>query len=202
MNRLLLLASSALLLGFPATGAAAPHAGGIIYSGSVPVRAYKMELIASPKTAHSGSLLQIVFSRGSSIEKQSHYYGFHHGVHVTLGPGGASGTIKANLGAYGRVDLTFSPGGGGRTTPGCPGALLFEHAGTLAGTVHFVSHSSYFGTIDKSSVRGYTAAGQKGINCKPPTPSLSHGTTLDVLARTTSGTPPWRASSTSVLGVT
>jgi hypothetical protein len=190
MKRLLLLASGLLLLAFPATGAAAPHAGGIIYSGSIPVRAYKMELIASPKSAHSGSLLQIVFTRGSSTDKQSHYYAFHHGVHVTLAPGGASGTIHANLGAYGRIDLTFAAGVGGRTTPGCPGALLFEHAGTLTGSVHFMSHSSYLGTIDQSSVRGYTAAGQKGINCKPPTPKVPHGTALDVVSTTISGTPP------------
>jgi hypothetical protein len=111
-------------------------------------------------------------------------------VYVILAPGGASGTIKADLGAYGHIDLTFSAGGGARTTPGCPGALLFEHTGTLSGSFHFVSHSSYFGTIDMRILRGYTAAGQKAPNCKPPTPSLTHGTALDVFSEAISGTQP------------
>jgi hypothetical protein len=190
MKRLLLLTSGLLLLAFPATGAAAPHESGIIYSGSIPVRAYKMQLLASTKTAHSASKLQIIFTRDSGMDKQSHYFSFSHGVHVTLAPGGASGTIKTNLGAYGRIDLTFAAGGGTRTTPGCPGALLFQHAGTLSGSFHFVSHSTYFGTIDKSNTRGYTAAGHNGINCKPPTRKVAHGTELDVLSTMVSGTPP------------
>ncbi|HEY6397839.1 MAG TPA: hypothetical protein VIX82_10335 [Solirubrobacteraceae bacterium] len=190
MKRLLLLSSGLLLLAFPATGAAAPHSEGVIYSGSVPVRAYKMQLIATTKTAHSGALLQIVLIRGSSTDGQAHYYGFGHGVHVKLAPGGGSGTIKANLGVYGHIDLTFSGGGAGRTTPGCPGALVFQHAGNLTGSFHFATQSGYFRTIDKTNLRGYTASVKKGITCKPRTTKPTHGTELDVISQSISGTPP------------
>ncbi len=181
MKRLLLLASGLLALAaLPATSAAATHASGIIYTDSVQVRAYKMQLLALTKSTHHGAFLSIAFTRGTSTDKQDHYYQFSTHVRVDLAPGGASGTIKADLGTYGRVDLKFSAGAGGRTTPGCRGALLFEHAGTLTGTFHFVSGSTYFKTIDRGSLRAATATGKKGLNCKPPTLNKTHGTGLDV----------------------
>jgi hypothetical protein len=193
MKRLLLMASGLLVIAaFPATSAAATH--GIIYTDSVKVRAYKMTLVAFPKTAHSGSGLQISFTRGTSMDTQQHYYGFTHGVHVTMAPGGASATVRADLGTWGRIDLRFSAGGGGRSTPGCPGAVLTQHAGTLSGSFRLNSHSSYFGTVRESSFRGFTATATQGINCKPPTPKLSHGTELDVFSEMISAGPPLSAT--------
>jgi hypothetical protein len=187
MRRLLLLTSGLFLLAFPATGAAATHARGIIYSGPITVRAYKMSLTALTKGAHHGAFVAITFTRGTRTDKQQHYYQFTRDVQVKLAPGGATGTIKAKLGPFGRIDMTFSAGGGGRTTPGCPGALLFEHEGALSGTFHFVSGSSYFKTIDRSSFRAATATGKKGFNCKPPVQNLPHGTQLDVSEQPISG---------------
>ncbi|MDQ6816487.1 MAG: hypothetical protein M3018_03645 [Actinomycetota bacterium] len=189
MKRLVLLASSLLVLAaFPASGAAASHGSGILYSDSVQVRAYKMQLIAIPKTPHSGAGLNVIFSRGSSTDKQEHYYGFTHKVHVTLAPGGTSATVKADMGAYGRIDMTFSAGGGGRNTPGCPGSLLSQHPGRLAGSFHFKSHSSYFGTIDKGSIPAFTAYGKKANPCKPPArPKVAHGTELQTVSTAISG---------------
>ncbi|MDQ6820250.1 MAG: hypothetical protein M3076_07925 [Actinomycetota bacterium] len=180
MKRLFLLASGLLTLAaFPATGAAATRAEGIIYSGSVQVRAYKMQLLAVTQGKNHGDLVAISFSRGTSADKQEHYYQFTKHVQVHLAPGGASGTIKANLGTYGKIDLTFSAGGG-RITPGCPGSFLSQHAGTLKGTFHFVSGSSYFKTINNGSLRAFSATSKKAPSCKPPTKNATHGTSLDV----------------------
>jgi hypothetical protein len=180
MKRLFLLASGLLtLVAFPATSLAANRAEGIIYTGSVQVRAYKMQLLALTQGKKHRDFVAIAFSRGTSADKQEHYYQFSKNVQVHLAPGGATGTIKANLGTYGKIDLTFSAGSG-RITPGCPGSYLSQHAGTLSGTFHFLSGSSYFKTINQGSLRGFSATAKKAPSCKPPTKSVSHGTSLDV----------------------
>jgi hypothetical protein len=181
MKRLVLLASGLLALAaFPAASAAATHEQGIIYTASVEVRAYKMQLIALTKGAHDGALVAISFTRGTSTDKQEHYYQFTKNVNVHLAPGGASGTIKGDLGKYGRIDLKFSPGERSRATPGCPGPFLFQHSGTLTGRFHFVSGSSYFKTINRSSLPADTATVKKAPSCKPPSKNQSRGTSLDV----------------------
>lgn len=180
MRRLLLLASGLLTLAlFPATSAAATHNGGIIYTDTVHVRAYKMTLLALTSGKGHGDLVAISFVRGTSNDEQEHYYQFTKHVQVRLAPHGESGTIKANLGQFGRIDMSFSAGGG-RVTPGCPGAYLFQHNGTLTGTFHFISGSSYFKTVNESSIRAASATTKKGISCKPATPTQAHGTELDV----------------------
>jgi hypothetical protein len=171
MKRLLPL--SFVLLSFvalPTSAAAATHHGGVIETDISVVRAYKMTVIALTATPHNSAFVAISFSRGTSGDHEQHYYQFaSHKVHVTLAPGGASGTIKADLGPFGRIDMTFSAGTG-RVTPGCQGAALFEHTGTLSGTFHFVSQSSYFKTVDRSSLRAFTATGKKGTSCRPTKP--------------------------------
>ena len=182
MKRLFLLASGLLTLAaFPATGFAANRAEGIIYTGSVQVRAYKMQLLALTQGKKHRDFVAISFSRGTSADKQEHYYQFTKNVQVHLAPGGATGTIKANLGTYGKIDLTFSAGSG-RITPGCPGSYLSQHAGTLRGTFHFVSGSTDFKTINQESLRGFSATAKKAPSCKPPTKNVAHGTSLDVIS--------------------
>jgi hypothetical protein len=110
-------------------------------------------------------------------------------VRVTTASSGGSATIVGNLGAYGRIDLTFSARGTKHAPLGCPGSLRFEHSGPLSGTFHFATQSSYFLTIDKSNFRGYTATVKRGVSCRAPGGQLAPQTDLNVFSRANPATP-------------
>jgi hypothetical protein len=174
-----------------AASAAAPSAhrhaskhAEILVAGPVRVHAYKLYLLASPAHPHDPANVLAIFERGTDNDRQTHYYGFSHGVSVRISPDGTGATIKANLQAYGRIDLTFATGPGGPAVaslpPVCNGTTIGQHSGTVTGTTRFDvnTHSSYFGTVHETSLPAFvTTVRSQGPNCKPKQPSPAVGVT-------------------------
>jgi hypothetical protein len=189
----------ATAIALPSAASAAPgktKREQILVAGPVRVHAYKLYLLASPAHRHDPANVLAMFERGTENDRQTHYYGFNHGVSVKISRDGTKATIKANLRAYGRIDLAFATGPGGPAVaslpPVCNGTTIGQHSGTVTGTPGFdvKTHSSYFGTVHKSSLPAFvTTVRSQGPNCQPKQPSR----TVGVTQLSTTSTQPGRS---------
>jgi hypothetical protein len=158
-----LVALGALAFAAPAL-AASPV---VLTAGPVKVKDYKMTLVASE--AGSKDSLLVLFSRGSGASTQTHTYSFADGVDLKVAPTLASATLKANLGQFGSVAMSF--GGSGKATAispaGCTGAKYLSKRGSLGGAFRLVADTGYFGTISQkrlaASLGKQQGSGQ--LNC-------------------------------------
>ena len=150
----------------------------LINVGPVPVKAYKMYMVASGLGA--SPFLIVYFQRGVDNDRQDHYYTFGKGVKVKVSSDGTSGSIRAKLGAFGRISLNFSGTAGGAVVPLCGNAAVKQATGTLSGTpgMTLVSHSSYFGTVKVQRFPATTTLVSGTDTCKPSSSFPSSGTIL------------------------
>jgi hypothetical protein len=158
-----LVALGALAFAAPAF-AASPV---VLTAGPVKVKDYKMTLVASE--AGSKDSLLVLFSRGSGASTQTHTYSFAQGVDLKVAPSLASATLKASLGRFGSIAMSF--GGSGKATaatpPGCTGVKYLSKRGSLRGTFRLVADTGYFGTVGQkrlaASLGKQQGSGQ--LNC-------------------------------------
>jgi hypothetical protein len=159
----ILVALGALAFAAPAL-AASPV---VLTAGPVKVKDYKMQLIASESGAKDSLL--VLFTRGSGASTQTHTYSFASGVDLKVKPGLAGATLKANLGQFGSIAMSFAGGGKAvATTPaGCTGAKYVSKRGSLGGAFRLVADSSYFRTISQKKLPAAlgTQQGSGQLNC-------------------------------------
>jgi hypothetical protein len=137
-------AAGALTL--PAAASAAPT----VVAGPLKVKDYEMTLMG---TAGSPSLT-VMFNRPAGRASQLHSYAFASGAKVKVK--GAKASIRADLGAYGAVDLKIRKLGAARkgiVPEGCTGTAGKSRTGTLKGSFRLVADSTYFTTVSARKLK-------------------------------------------------
>jgi hypothetical protein len=188
MRRFLPLASlAACLLGaFPAH-AAASGSSDILEAGPFAVNSYKMYLLATPSFDGTPAYLVVRFDRGTATDLQEHFYGFGNGVRVSIARSGEAATLKANLGVFGRIDMSLSATASGRVSIPCSSASVTGHKGSLSGTFRLGMHNPALeGTAYPSRLNAsiVTATASTISACAAaPIPAPSEGTQLSVTSQ-------------------
>ena len=145
--------------GLLAAPAAASAVGSTVVAGPLKVRDYTMTVTATDGATDS---LGVMFNRTAGKASQMHMYSFSQGV--TVKAKGASASIKANLGRYGKVNLKLVGAGAakkGVLPKGCTGSAGKSRAGTLRGSFKLVADTTYFKTVSAKSLKGQLLKGGK-----------------------------------------
>lgn len=188
VRRFLPLASLAtcLLGALPAHAAASPSPR-LLEAGPFAVNSYKMYLLATPSFDGTPAYLVVRFDRGTATDQQEHYYGFGKGVRVTVARNGEAATLKANLGVFGRIDMSLSATATGRVSIPCSSASVAGHKGSLSGTFRFVLHNPALEGIaypSRLNAAIVTATASTISACAAaPIPAPSKGTQLSVTSQ-------------------
>jgi hypothetical protein len=143
---LLAAVCAAGVLAVPAAASAAPT----VVAGPLKVKDYEMTLMG---TAGSPNLT-VIFNRTSGQASQMHSYSFASGA--TIKAKGKKASIKADLGAYGAVDLKVKKLGAARrgvVPKGCTGSAGRSRAGTLRGSFRLVADTTYFTTVSAKRLK-------------------------------------------------
>jgi hypothetical protein len=188
MRRFLPLASLAtcLLGAFPAHGAAALRSPGILEAGPFAVNSYKMYLLAIPSFAGTPAYLVVRFDRGTATDLQEHFYGFGKGVRVSIARNGEAATLKANLGVFGRINMSLAATARGRVPIPCSSARVTGYKGSLSGTFRLVMHNPALeGTAHPSRLNAsiVTATASTISACAAAPSAPSEGTQLSVTSQ-------------------
>jgi hypothetical protein len=163
MRRFLILAVA--LAALPAAPARAADSFRL-HAGPVSVRGYAMTLDAA--TFKRTASLDVTFTRKGADTTQSHAYSFTRRVRLTAPRGLRSGRLRADLGAFGRVDLRFRRTGAIHRTkqlPTCAGPKPRRRLGRLTGSFRLVADTTFFGTVRAHRLRGALTRVPSGVHC-------------------------------------
>jgi hypothetical protein len=178
--------------------AAASAAAPTVVAGPLKVKDYDMTLLAT----HGSPNMSVVFTRTSGKASQMHSYAFASGAKVKVK--GAKASIKADLGAYGAVDLKVARLGRTRkgvVPKGCSGTAGKSRAGTLKGSFELVADSTYFTTVAARKLKAQVLKGGK-LECGSTETPATAPTTLMANLDTPAGTLMFSASRDAVGAVT
>ncbi len=142
--------AAACAAGLLAAPASASAASSTIIAGPLKVKDYSMTISA---TSGSGSV-GVTFSRSAGKATQMHSYSFASGATVKVK--GSKASIKADLGAYGKIDLKAKLGAKrkGIVPRGCTGTAGKTRSGTLKGEFKLAADTTYFNTIAAKKLKG------------------------------------------------
>jgi hypothetical protein len=143
---LLAAVCAAGVLVVPAAASAAPT----VVAGPLKVKDYEMTVMGT----HGSPSLSVLFNRTSGKASQLHSYSFAAGATVKVK--GKKASIKADLGAYGAVNLKVKKLGAARkgvAPKGCTGTAGKSRTGTLKGSFRLVADSSYFSTVSAKKLK-------------------------------------------------
>lgn len=165
-KRILLFALLILLVpvGAAQAGTYTTPASKSLFFGPVKVKGYTLTGSAYSQT--KGSFLYISLEgRG-----QRHQYTFSKGLSVRANSSLSSGSVKANLGKFGQLRLTFAPNHKRVTIKpfkGCTGGKSYSRTGLARGGsgTHLVLDHSYFRTLKLARVRATLSSDAK-LKCK------------------------------------
>ena len=182
--------AAACAAGLLTVPAAASAAAPTVVAGPLQVKDYAMTLVAT----HGSPSLSVMFSRTSGTASQTHMYSFPAGATVKVK--GAKASIKADLGAYGAIDLKVKRLGGARAgvvPKGCTGSTGKSRAGTFAGSFRLVADSTYFATVSAKKLEGQVLKSGK-LECGSTGTPSQRPTTLTANLDTPAGMLMFTAS--------
>jgi hypothetical protein len=172
--------AAACAAGLLAAPAGASAASSTIIAGPLKVKDYSMTISGTS----GSSSVDVSFTRTSGKAMQMHSYSFASGAAVKVK--GAKASIKADLGAYGKIDLKAKLGGkrNGTVPAGCTGSAGKTRTGTLKGTFKLAADTTYFNTVATSKLKAMVLRAGKlecggGSGGTPKAPTMLMATKQD-----------------------
>ena len=155
-----------------------------------PVKVKKYTMTGSAYKTSAGTSLNIFLSRKSGASEQTHSYRFDKNVSLSLNSTLSKGTLRANMGKFGSLNLRFKSTGALKRSiaKGCTGTKGKTRTGSLSGARGFRMKvdSTYFKTIVVGSMRAF-AGNQAKQTCKLDTVSPVDQTPRESLSASSQG---------------